>query len=378
MSADDPGGRRARRRTLLGALLALGASGCGDGGEDAAGPTGSPAPVEPSPSESGPPGAPDLDGGQELVRGLDVPWGLAFLPDGSALVSERGTGQILRVGVDGSAPERVQRIEGVRSEGEGGLLGLAVSPTYGEDELVYAYLTSEEGDNRVVRFRIGREPEPVFTGIAAAGNHNGGRIAFGPDSFLYVATGDAGDTSLARDERSPNGKILRLTPEGAAAEGNPTEGSPVWTMGHRNVQGMAWDSQGRMFASEFGQNRYDELNLIEPGGDYGWPEAEGASNEGRLTDPLLTWTTDEASPSGIAIAGDRLYMAALRGGRLWIVPLRGDGTVGEPESRFEGEYGRLRTVASAPDGALWLTTSNTDGRGEVRDGDDRIIRFPAE
>ncbi|GAB4006017.1 PQQ-dependent sugar dehydrogenase [Glycomyces albus] len=308
-----------------------------------------------------------------------MPWGLTFLPDGSALVSERGTGGVLRVGLDGSEPEQVQRIEGVRAEGEGGLLGLAVSPDYDTDELVYAYFTSDEGDNRVVRFRLGEDPSSVFTGIAAAGNHNGGRIAFGPDALLYVATGDAGDTSLSQDENSPNGKILRLTLEGDPAEGNPTEGSPVWTMGHRNVQGLAWDADGRLYASEFGQNALDELNLIEAGNNYGWPdiEGEGDTDGGRFTDPLLTWPVEEASPSGIAIAGDMLYMAALRGSRLWTVPLHGDGTVGEPVSRFEGEFGRLRTVAVAPDGALWLTTSNTDGRGEVRDGDDRIIRFPA-
>lgn len=368
-----------RRRTVLGGLLAVTAAGCADDDQGGPEPSSSPTPVEPSPSESDPTGAPDLDGGQELVQGLAVPWGLAFLPDGSALVSERGTGSVLRVGLDGSEPEQVQRIEGVRAEGEGGLLGLAVSPDHASDELVYAYYTSDEGDNRVVRFRLGEEPESVFTGIAAAGNHNGGRIAFGPDSMLYVATGDAGDTSLSQNENSPNGKILRLTPEGDPAEGNPTEGSPVWTMGHRNVQGLAWDADGRLYASEFGQNALDELNLIEAGNNYGWPdvEGEGDTDGGRFTNPLVTWPVEEASPSGVAIAGDVLYMAALRGARLWTVPLNGDGTVGEPASRFEGEYGRLRTMAVAPDGALWLTTSNTDGRGEVRDGDDRIIRFPA-
>lgn len=376
MKPIEPG---VRRRTVLGGLLALTAAGCADDDQGGAEPTSSPTPVEPSPSASDPTGAPDLDGGQELVRGLAVPWGLAFLPDGSALLSERGTADILRVGLDGSGPEQVQRIEGVRAEGEGGLLGLAVSPDYEADELVYAYFASDEGDNRIVRFRLGEEQESVFTGIAAAGNHNGGRIAFGPDSMLYAATGDAGDTSLSQDENSPNGKILRLTSEGDAAEGNPTEGSPVWTLGHRNVQGLAWDADGRLYASEFGQNALDELNLIEAGNNYGWPEVEGegGTDDGRFTDPLLTWPVEEASPSGIAIAGDVLYMAALRGARLWTVPLNGDGTVGEPASRFEGEYGRLRTVAVAPDGALWLTTSNTDGRGEVRDGDDRIIRFPA-
>jgi glucose/arabinose dehydrogenase len=147
----------------------------------------------------------------------------------------------------------------------------------------------------------------------------------------------------------------------------------VWTLGHRNVQGLAWDARGRMFATEFGQNRLDEVNQIEAGKNYGWPEVEGEGGGSRFTDPLATWTTDEASPSGAAIAGDTMYVAALRGERLWAVPLGG----GQPKAHFADEYGRIRTVAMAPDGSLWMSTSNTDGRGDVRDGDDRILRFPA-
>jgi glucose/arabinose dehydrogenase len=139
------------------------------------------------------------------------------------------------------------------------------------------------------------------------------------------------------------------------------------------VQGLAWAADGTMYGIEFGQNRLDEVNKIEPGGNYGWPEVEGKGGDGDYVDPIVTWSTDEASPSGAAIAGDTLYVAALRGQRLWTVPLDG----GEPKAEFSGRYGRLRTVAVAPDGALWLTTSNTDGRGDVQDGDDRILRFRA-
>lgn len=150
----------------------------------------------------------------------------------------------------------------------------------------------------------------------------------------------------------------------------------MYSLGHRNVQGLAWDAAGRLYAAEFGQNRFDEINLIEPGGNYGWPTVEGTGGQGMgYRDPLLTWTTREASPSGIAIAGNTLYVAALRGERLWVVPLR-DGTLGTPEARLR-DRGRLRTVAVAPDGALWVTTSNTDGRGDPRPGDDRVLRFPA-
>jgi glucose/arabinose dehydrogenase len=218
----------------------------------------------------------------------------------------------------------------------------------------------------------------VFDGIAEAGFHNGGRIAFGPDGMLYVGTGDAGDTSSAQDANSPNGKILRLTPEGDPAPGNPTAGSPVYSLGHRNVQGLAWDGQDRLFATEFGQNELDEVNLVQPGRNYGWPEVEGegGTGGGRYTNPLVTWPVRESSPSGIAIAGSTAYVAGLRGERLWTLPLTGD-TVGEPTAQLNERYGRLRTVQVAPDGALWLTTSNTDGRGDVRDGDDRVLRFPA-
>jgi len=290
------------------------------------------------------------------------------------MVAERDTARILRI-EQGSAPQEVYRVPDVVARGEGGLLGLAVSPTYTDDGYIYAYFTAED-DNRIVRFRLDSEPQPVFTGIAKAGNHNGGRIAFGPDGMLYAGTGDAADPDLAQDPASPNGKILRLTPDGSPAPGNPTPNSPVYSLGHRNVQGLAWDSAGRLFAAEFGQNRYDEINLVEPGKNYGWPAVEGAGGSADgYTEPLVIWSTSEASPSGIAIAGDTLYAAALRGERLWTVPLD-DGVTGEPQDILTSAYGRLRTVTVAPDGALWLTTSNTDGRGDVRTGDDRLLRFP--
>ncbi|WP_406274718.1 PQQ-dependent sugar dehydrogenase [Nocardia sp. NBC_00881] len=324
---------------------------------------------------STPAGRPDLDAAEEVAGYVDVPWGLAFLPGGSALVAERNTGRILRL-APGLAPEQVYQLPGVAARGEGGLLGLAVPPDYAEKLYVYAYFTADT-DNRIVRFRLDGPPEVLVTGIAKAGNHDGGRIAFGPDGMLYAGTGDAGQSARSQDPASLNGKILRMTPEGRAAPGNPTPGTPVYSRGHRNVQGLAWDRSGRLFASEFGQDRFDEINLIEPGRNYGWPAVEGAGGADRgYTDPLVTWTTAEASPSGIAIAGDTLYVAALRGRRLWTVPLQAGG-LGEPRAALRDRYGRLRTVAVAPDGALWLTTSNTDGRGDVGSGDDRVLRFPA-
>ncbi|WP_280305831.1 PQQ-dependent sugar dehydrogenase [Nocardia neocaledoniensis] len=363
---------RSSERLAVAAALALLAVGCG--GVDPESPTPSAGIASTTvPSARG--GVPDLNQPEEVATGLDVPWGLAFLPEGAALVAERDSGRVLRV-TPGRAPEPFAEIPGVAARGEGGLLGLAVAPDYAESRAVYAYFTAAQ-DNRVVRFRPGERPEVVFAGIAKAGNHNGGRIAFGPDGMLYVATGDAGERELAQDPASPNGKILRLTPNGAPAPDNPTPGSPVYSSGHRNVQGLAWDSGGRLFAAEFGQNRLDEINLVEPGRNYGWPAVEGAGGADRgFTDPLLTWSTAEASPSGIAIAGDTLYVAALRGARLWTATISGTALT-DPRDVFRDTHGRLRTVEVAPDGALWLTTSNTDGRGDPRSGDDRILRFPA-
>jgi glucose/arabinose dehydrogenase len=324
-----------------------------------------------SPSVSG--GTPDLSAPETVATGLDVPWGLAFLPDGSALIAERDAGRVVRVAPGGGAPRRVLDVPGVDAAGEGGLLGLAVAADYAETGWVYAYYTAAH-DNRIARFKIGGgDPEVIFDGIDKAGIHNGGRIAFGPDGMLYAGTGDAGDGSASQDAGDTNGKILRLTPEGRAAPGNPTPGSPVWSLGHRNVQGLAWAADGTMYGIEFGQNRFDEVNVIQPGRNYGWPEVEGKGGRAGYTDPIVTWRTDVASPSGAAIAGNTLYVAALRGQRLWTVPLAG----GEPRAEFSGRYGRLRTVAVAPDGALWLTTSNTDRGDDVREGDDRVLRFPA-
>ncbi|NLT56136.1 MAG: PQQ-dependent sugar dehydrogenase [Actinomycetales bacterium] len=320
----------------------------------------------------------DLASGRDVATGIDIPWGLAFLPDGDALVGERDSGRVLRVPGEGGAPEEVYRVPGVVAQGEGGLLGLAVPPGSDDGGPVYAYLTAAS-DNRIVRFRLDGDaaPEVLVDGIPKASVHNGGRIAFGPDGMLYAGTGDATDGGASQDPDSLAGKILRLTPDGDPAPGNPTPGSPVYSLGHRNVQGLAWDDEDRMYAVEFGQNRFDELNRIEPGGNYGWPEVEGrgGDGEGQFVDPLIVWSTDEASPSGAVVIGDTLYVAALRGQRLWTVPLSG-GSVGDPVDELRGAHGRLRTVVEAPDGAMWLTTSNTDGRGDPRPDDDRLIRFP--
>lgn len=329
---------------------------------------------EPAPSSPAFPPVLTPTVGGTVAEGLQAPWGIAFLPDGSALVSERDTARVQRVSPDGVV-EPVGAVPGVDPGGEGGLLGIALR-LEGTQPQLYAYLTAAQ-DNRVVRMDytgtgLGA-PEVVLEGIPKGRVHNGGRIAFGPDDMLYVATGDSSDTGLAQDPGSLGGKILRVAPDGEPAPGNPSEGSPVWTLGHRNVQGLAFDTSGRLWASEFGQDTYDELNLIQPGGNYGWPDVEGAAGQPGFVEPVATWSTDEASPSGLAVAGGSVWMAGLRGQRLWQVPLP-DGVAGAPRSLLDGELGRLRDVAEAPDGSLWVLTNNTDGRGDPREGDDRIVR----
>lgn len=318
------------------------------------------------------PASTPMSGVESSTEDLDAPWSIAFHDD-VPLVSERDTARVLEIAEDGEARE-VGVIDGASPGGEGGLLGLAVY-----DGELYTYFTAD-GENRVERRAIVGEAgalslgsaTTVLDGIPAAGNHNGGRIAFGPDGMLYVTTGDAGDRDSAQDLDALSGKILRLTPEGEVPSDNPFHESPVYSYGHRNPQGIAWDAEGTMYASEFGQDTWDELNIIEPGGDYGWPEVEGMADDGEHVDPVQQWRPDQASPSGIAVTASEIVIANLRGERLRVVPLD-DLTSGT--ELFVGELGRLRDVVVGPDGTLWVLTNNTDGRGSPRSGDDRILRL---
>ncbi|MBT2483386.1 MULTISPECIES: sorbosone dehydrogenase family protein [unclassified Microbacterium] len=310
-----------------------------------------------------------------VAEDLDAPWSIAF-HEGTPLISERDSGRILELGDDGTTRE-VARIEGVAAGGEGGLLGLAVS-----DGRLYTYFTAQDG-NRLERRDIGGEaggltlgrPTTVIDGIPSAGNHNGGRIAFGPDGMLYVTTGDAGDRDSAQDLDAVSGKILRLTSEGDVPADNPFDDSPVYSYGHRNPQGLGWDAEGVLYASEFGQDTWDELNVIEAGGNYGWPIVEGIAEDDDFIDPVQQWAPDAASPSGIAVTSSEVLIANLRGERLRVVPLDDPTTNTE---RHVGDYGRLRDVVVTPDGAVWVLTNNTDGRGSPSDGDDRIIRLDGD
>jgi glucose/arabinose dehydrogenase len=317
--------------------------------------------------------------GSTIATGLKSPWGLAFLPDGTALVSLRDPGQI--VSIKSGVVATVGTVPGVASGGEAGLLGIAVAPTFSVDRWVYAYLTTS-ADNRIVRMKLGAgdvglgEPEVLVKGIEEGAIHDGGRLVFGPDGMLYAGVGDANNRPNAQNLASMNGKILRMTPEGKVPADNPEPKSLVYSSGHRNVQGLAFDSSGRLWASEFGQDTWDELNVIKAGGNYGWPDAEGKNGGSKFIDPLVQWNPDDASPSGIAIVGNAVVLAALKGTKLWVVPISG-ATTGTPVPLLAGQYGRFRTVAVAPDGSVWAITSNTDGRGDVKAGDDRILRLTA-
>jgi glucose/arabinose dehydrogenase len=330
-------------------------------------------------------GASDTSGGAKvdaagvkvrtMATGLHVPWGIAFLPDGNALVAERTTGKIVRVPKGGGKAKTVMTVPGVDTNaGEGGLLGLAVSPSYSSDKLVYAYYTTST-DNRIARFKLGGTPKPILTGLRRGLIHNGGRIAFGPDGKLYAGVGETGDRGIAQDQGIDNGKILRIDPDGSIPGDNPFRGSPVWTLGHRNPQGLAWDKNGRMWSSEFGQDTWDEVNLIRKGHNYGWPNVEGKGDTdgGKYTNPLVQWHTGDASPSGDAVKGNYLYVATLQGQSIYRMKISGT-KLGKPKRFLKGRFGRLRTVIRAPDGSLWVSTSNRDGRGSPSSGDDRIIR----
>jgi glucose/arabinose dehydrogenase len=326
----------------------------------------------------------DFNQPQDYVTGLAAPWDMVVLPGGSMLVTLRDNAQNVRPNPPGTGapPLPPVSIPNVSTAGEGGLLGLALHPNYNQNGWVYAYHTSPS-DNRIVRFQLNNSNTPqnlqtVLTGIPRGTQiHNGGRIAFGSDGLLYVATGDAGQPSTGQNLQSLAGKILRMTDTGGVPPGNPFGNSLVFSYGHRNVQGLGFDSQGRLWASEFGAAAWDEINLIQAGGNYSWPNCEGFCNppNPNFIDPVHAWTPAEASPSGAAIANDTLFVAALRGQRLWVVPLMGSG-IGTPVAVLQGQYGRLRAVAVGPDGGLYVMTNNTDGRGTPRQGDDRIVRFP--
>lgn len=351
--------RRVLTVAIAGSLAVL--AGCSAG----------PGPGAPDPTAVAPNASRSFGEIDSVASGLVAPWSVTFLGE-TALLSSRDTGEIREI--VGDSTRVIGMVPGVAHRGESGLLGLTVDP----EGRLYAYSTGSE-ENRIHRFTLTGEPgsfglaseEIILDDIPAASYHDGGRIAFGPDGMLYATTGDAGRTERAQDPDSLGGKILRMTPDGEVPDDNPFTDSLVYSLGHRNPQGIAWDADGRLFAAEFGQDTWDELNIITPGANYGWPEVEGSAGDERYIDPVQQWSPDDASPSGIAIVGNTVYIANLRGERLRAVPVADPTTSSD---YYVGEYGRLRDVQAAPDGSLWFATSNTDGRGAPDPEDDRILR----
>lgn len=384
-----------RARRVAAAIAAAGSlvllTGCG-GGPATPTPTGAVVPSSTGPETP----VPTLtawaqDGGSvsqlgapgDLVTGLAAPWSVVPLPDGGALVSERDSGRIVEWHADGRVTE-VTTVAGVRASGEGGLMGLALWAPDGAastEAWLFAMFTAES-DNRVVRFplTLGAEgagvgaPEVILEGLPMASNHNGGRLGIGPDDLLYITAGDAGDPANAQDQASLGGKILRIGLDGSVPADNPF-GTAVYSMGHRNPQGLAWDGDGQLWASEFGQDTWDELNRIDAGANYGWPTVEGQGGAWGFVDPVAQWSTAEASPSGLAWARGSFFLAGLGGQRLWQITVGPDGGA-TTTPWLEDELGRLRDVIPGDDGRLWVLTNNTDGRGDPRDGDDRLVAVP--
>jgi glucose/arabinose dehydrogenase len=323
---------------------------------------------------------------EPIARNLDTPWEVAFAPDGRIFFTERPG--VVRVIEEGELRQEPYADLGAEEMGEGGQLGLALDPNFEENDTLYAYYSTEteEGPvNRIVRLveEEGRAVErEVLLTMPAASIHNGGRIAFGPDGKLYATIGDTSEASLAQDRDVLAGKILRLDPDGSIPEDNPFDGSPVYSYGHRNPQGLAWDEAGNLYAPEHGQSAHDELNLIEAGNNYGWPEIQGDEDAPGLTPPILHSGEETWAPSGAEYveegpwAGSVLF-TGLAGESLHRVEidLEAPGKVTEHREYLEGEYGRLRTVKQGPDGALYVLTSNRDGRGDPSPVDDRLLKI---
>jgi glucose/arabinose dehydrogenase len=300
-----------------------------------------------------------------VATDLDVPLGLVVLPDGTAIVGERETGRLVQVFPDRSPARELMTVPGVDTRGDGGLLGLALSPTYAEDGLIYAYVSTAT-DNRVVRFPIGGTPNPVLTGIPRGETHNGGGLLFAEDGTLFVGTGDSGNAALAQDPASLAGKVLHVD-----VFGQPVNGALVHAKGLADVASLCLGANRALFATDDSATGNDELDAIAFGRDYGWPTATPDS-----VDPVVTFPSAGAGPAGCSVSGSTSFLGMLDGQKISIVTLDDQGAVvGQPEDFLSGTYGRLRSVALDAQGGLWITTSNRDGLGTPRDGDDKVLRI---
>jgi len=315
-----------------------------------------------------------------LAKNLNVPWEVAFLPNGDFLVTER-PGTLREVGKH----ERTITVNGVKANGEGGLLGLALDPDFAANNRLYLYETTDTGgklSNRVARYQLNdsglTDEQVILAGIPAGSEHDGGRLKFGPDGDLYISTGETGNTDLAQDKNSLGGKILRIHADGSVPADNPL-GNAVYSLGHRNVEGLAWDNLNRLWATEHGrsglQSGLDEINLITKGANYGWPTIEGDQTAAGLVAPVVNSGPDETwAPAGMAYWDHSLWFGGLRGETLYEAKIDPNGRL-SLVGHFRAQLGRIRAVDLGPDGDLYVTTSNTDGRGAPLPGDDKLIKI---
>ncbi|WP_082232516.1 PQQ-dependent sugar dehydrogenase [Halobacillus massiliensis] len=309
------------------------------------------------------------------AENLESPWDIEA--DGNQFFISEREGTIARVEDGQVVREPVETKEPIVQIGEGGLLGLKLHPDFQNNHLAFAYHTyeTEEGSigNRVITLtyndREWREDSILIEEIPGNNFHNGGRIEISPEGFLFVTTGDAQEESLAQDEGSLAGKILRMTFTGNIPDDNPEEDSYVYSYGHRNPQGLGWSEDGELYASEHGPSNHDEINRIEPGKNYGWPLIVGDETGDGLVSPLFETGNNTWAPSGIAIVDNKIYIASLRGSALRTLNLQG-----EDNQVVTNDYGRIRDVELA-DGAIYFITNNTDGRGNADSNDDRLIRY---
>ncbi len=315
-----------------------------------------------------------------VAKNLEIPWAIDFLPDGSIIFTERSGRIRLLDAKEGLWPDPLLTIEEVANVGEGGLLGLTVHPDFTKNQFIYVYYTYQDGKNlanRVVRLRKEDEnlveKKIIIDNIPGAVNHNGGRIKFGPNGFLYISTGDALVPDLAQDKNSLAGKILRVSDDGSVPTDNPFPNSLVYSLGHRNPQGLAWDDQGNLWITEHGSMATDELNLIKPGGNYGWPIVRGEEKAPGLQSPVIQSGRETWAPSGAAFWKNSIFFTGLRGQSLYEVKIKKTPVV--LQQHFYKNFGRLRDAGLGPDGFLYLLTSNRDGRGIPIPDDDQIIRI---
>lgn len=311
-----------------------------------------------------------------IAQNLEVPWALAFLPNGDILVTER-IGRVRLIKAGQLLQEPVITLSNIKQSGESGLHGIAIHPKYPENPYIYLYYTyfsdNDDSLNRVSRFTFDgqslKDEQILVDKVPGAVFHDGGRIKFGPDGYLYITTGDAQNPSLSQDKNSLAGKILRVK--------DPSTSSgqvEIYSYGHRNPQGITWDNNGRLWATEHGSSATDELNLIEAGGNYGWPEIRGEQTKDGLITPKLQSGQQTWAPAGTAFLNGSIYFGGLRGQALFEVKL---DTL-ELKEHFKGQFGRIREVVLGPDNMLYITTSNRDGRGSPSLDDDKILRINPE